>query len=306
MNTTVRIANAPCSWGVLEFGLEGATAGCQQVLDEMAAAGYEGTELGDWGFLPTHPDDLRAMLDPCGLALVGAFVPVALSDAAAHATGEAAALSTARLLRTAGGEDCLLVLADDNGTVPARTQMAGRVTPELGLDDERWRTFAAGAERIARAVRTETGLRTVFHHHSAGYVETPTEIDRLMTMTDADLLGLCLDTGHCTFGGGDPLALLAGYGERVWHVHFKDCDPAVAGHARAEGWDYFRAVREGVFCELGRGAVDFPAVRDRLIALDYRGWIVVEQDVLPAMGTPCASAQRNREYLRHIGFEGGV
>jgi inosose dehydratase len=32
------------------------------------------------------------------------------------------------------------------------------------------------------------------------------------------------------------------------------------------------------------------------------GWIVVEQDVLPGMGTPKESAQRNREYLKSIGL----
>ena len=33
----------------------------------------------------------------------------------------------------------------------------------------------------------------------------------------------------------------------------------------------------------------------------YAGYITVEQDVLPGMGTPAASARRNREYLRGIG-----
>ncbi|HWQ14307.1 MAG TPA: TIM barrel protein, partial [Roseiflexaceae bacterium] len=92
------------------------------------------------------------------------------------------------------------------------------------------------------------------------------------------------------------------FGERIWYVHFKDCAPAVAERARAEGWDYFTAVRHGLFCELGRGAVDFPAVAAWLRARGYRGWITVEQDVLPGMGAPRESARRNREYLASIGL----
>ena len=302
MEKKLRIANAPCSWGVLEFGLEGETAGYAQVLDEMAEAGYAGTELGDWGFMPTDPATLRAELDRRGLALLAAFVPVALADRAQHAGGEAAALRTARLLADAAGEGCFIVLADDNGKVESRTQHAGRIRPEHALSDAQWQVFAEGANRIARAVRETVGLRTVFHHHCAGYVETPDEIEKLLMLTDPDTLGLCLDTGHYTYGGGDPCEALRRYRNRIWHVHFKDCHPEIAARARAEGWDYFEAVRRGVFCELGQGSVNFRAIVEDLQATGYDGWIVVEQDVLPAMGSPLASARRNRAYLASLGL----
>ncbi len=155
---------------------------------------------------------------------------------------------------------------------------------------------------IARAVREETGLRTVFHHHCAGYVETPDEVATLMQHTDPTLLGLCLDTGHFVYGGGDPVDALRQYGDRIWHVHFKDCHPEIAAQARAQGWDYFEAVRRGVFCELGQGCVDFPAVVQMLRSQGYDGWVIVEQDVLPGMGTPKESAQRNRDFLTSLGL----
>ncbi|MCZ7542269.1 MAG: TIM barrel protein [Anaerolineae bacterium] len=302
METRPRVANAPCSWGVLEFDLEGETAGYDQVLDEMAQAGYAGTELGDWGFMPTDPGALRAELKQRGLALLAAFVPVALADPARHAEGEAVAVRTARLLADAAGAGCFIVLADDNGSVAARTQNAGRITPELGLSEAQWQVFAEGADRIAQAVHEQTGLQTVFHHHCAGYVETPAEIYNLLSLTDSDVLGLCLDTGHYMYGGGDPLDALKRYRDRIWHVHFKDCHPGVAAEARAQGWDYFEAVRHGVFCELGQGAVDFPAIVAELRASGYDGWIVVEQDVLPSMGSPLESARRNRAYLASLGL----
>lgn len=309
MTTDIRIGNAPCSWGSLEFeGLAGEAIGYAQMLDELRATGYAGTELGDWGYMPTAPSALKTELERRGLTLNGAFVPVALKDPAAHAAGEAQALKVARLLAAgAGGTTPFLVLADANGTEPARTLNAGRVGPGMGLSLAEWRTFAQGAERIARAVRDQTGLRTVFHHHCAGYVETPDEIGRLLELTDPAVLGLVFDTGHYLYGTGrnDRAALLEGlerYGERIWYMHFKDCQPQVAERARAEGWDYFAAVGHGVFCELGQGCVDFPAAVAWLRARDYQGWITVEQDVLPGMGAPRESARRNREYLASIGL----
>jgi inosose dehydratase len=308
-----RIGNAPCSWGALEFeGLAGEPIGPAQMLDELRETGYTGTELGDWGFMPTDPTALRAELDRRTLAMIGAFVPVALRDPDAHQAGEEAALRVARLLAATASdlpeaERPCLVLADENGTVPARTKGAGRITPEQGLSAAEWTTFAQGAEQIAGAVRDETGLRTVFHHHCAGFVETPDEIARFLDLTDPALIGLVFDTGHYLYGSGgnDPLAVLAGldrFASRIGHVHFKDCEPHVATEARGASWDYFTAVRHGVFCELGRGAVPFLSVTERLRAQGYGGWIVVEQDVLPGLGTPRASAARNRAYLADLGL----
>lgn len=302
MISSRHLANAPCSWGVLEFGLPGQVATWEQVLDEIAETGYAGTELGDWGFFPTDAQRLRAELERRDLQMVGGFVPVALARPDALEAGMAAALKTAHLLAATGGKEAVLVLADDNGTVETRTRHAGRVTAELGLSERQWATFAGGAEAIARAILAETGLRTVFHHHCGGYVETPDEIDRLMALTDPDLLGLCLDTGHCLYGGGDPVALLKRYRARVWHVHLKDMEPVVASRARQEGLDYFQAVGQGVFCELGRGVVPFADLLEELGSMDYTGWLVVEQDVLPSLGTPRASAVRNRAYLRGLGL----
>ena len=298
----IKIANAPCSWGVLEFDLEGAAAGFAQVLDEMAETRYQGTELGDWGFMPSDPTLLKRELHSRGLSLLGAFVPVMLKNPAAHPAGVAAAVRTARLLADTEGDLPFIVLADDNGKIPTRTLNAGRILPEHGLCEADWQHFAEGAQRVASAVKQETGLRTVFHHHCGGYIETPAEIDTLLKLTDPSVLGMCIDTGHYRFGGGDPLALLRQHAERIWHVHFKDCQPAVAAKAREECWDYFTSVRNGIFCELGKGEVDFPAVKAELEKMGYNGWIVVEQDVLPGMGEPKASALRNRNYLASIGL----
>lgn len=311
MMGTIQVGNAPCSWGTLEFeGEQGGRLTYARMLDELTVTGYTGSELGDWGFMPTDPAELARAFRARGLTLTGAFQGVNLRDPASHAPGEATVLQTARLLAATAGilggaARPFVVLADANCTDPTRTHCAGRITPEMGLRDEEWRHFAAGVNRIAHAVAVETGLRTVFHHHCGGFIETPEEIAQLLDMTDPQAVGLVFDTGHYSFGAGGCGGLadaLDRFADRVWYVHYKDCDPAVVAKAQAGNWDYFEAVRQGVFCELGRGCVDFPAVTAWLRGRGYTGFITVEQDVLPGMGTPQASAQRNRDYLASIGL----
>jgi inosose dehydratase len=302
--TALRVGNAPCSWGTLEFEeTRGEQIGFDRMLDELAETGYTGTELGDWGYMPTDPAALKVELDKRGLVMLGAFVPVALKDLAAHPAGIANAVRIARLLAAVASDPApFLVLADNNGTIPERTRNAGRIKPELGLSGVEWRIFADGANSVARAVLSETGLRTVFHHHCAGYVETPDEIAKFLELTDPRLVGLVFDTGHYAYGagGGDVVRGLERYRARIWYIHFKDCQPEVAARARLGQWDYFQALRHGVFCELGKGCVDFPAVLRWLKGHSYSGYALVEQDVLPGMGSPKESARRNREYLRSI------
>ncbi|HET8549955.1 MAG TPA: TIM barrel protein, partial [Bryobacteraceae bacterium] len=271
----LRIGNAPCSWGTLEFeAAKGEQIEFRRMLDELVETGYTGTELGDWGYMPTDPAALSHELKTRNLVMLGAFVPVALKDREAHEKGIRNAVRTARLLAAvAARPKPYLVLADNNGSVPERTRSAGRITPELGLSTEEWRTFAEGANTVAAAVLEQTGLRTAFHHHCAGYVETPDEIARFLELTDPNLIGLVFDTGHYAYGAGncDVVSGLDRFKHRLWYVHLKDCDPEIAKQARHQRWDYFEALRHGIFCELGEGAVDFPAVLRWLRSNRYNG-----------------------------------
>ena len=297
----IRIANAPCSWGVIE-NVEGETSGYRRVLDEMAETGYAGTELGDWGFMPTEPDALGTELDSRSLALLASFATPWLQDPARHQRGEDDAVRIAKLLAAVGGPETMIVLGNDPYGDPVRGKNAGRITPELGLSDGGWETYADAANRLARRVRDEAGVRTVVHQHLGTLIETGAEVRRLMAMTDPDLVGICLDTGHWTFGTGEnPVDAVREFGDRIWHVHFKDADPAVMAESRREEWDGLTSTGHGVFCELGKGCVDFRGVLAALEETGYEGWIVVEQDILPGMGNPKESARRNREYLRTIG-----
>lgn len=296
-----KVANAPCSWGVIE-NTSGSRPDYATVLDEMQATGYLGTELGDWGFMPTNPEKLAAELESLSLELVASWVDVDFHKQEKHAQDEEKVLQIAHLLAAVAGETGLVVLGNNHSSVPVRAKNAGRIMHEHGLGAEGWKVFAEGVNRIAHAVREQTGLRSVIHHHCATWIETPEETATILQLTDPDVVGLCFDTGHYRFGGGDSLAGLDSFSDRVWHVHFKDCDPEIAARSRREGWDYNQSVGNGVFCELGKGDVDFPAILAKLREVGYQGWIVVEQDILPGMGSPKESAQRNRDYLRSIGL----
>lgn len=297
---SIRIASAPVSWGIYEFeGIEPKFP-YRQVLDEIAETGYTGLELGPFGYLPTEPDVLRSELAARGLQLLSAFVPVNLVNADAHEAGAAEALKVGRLLAALGAD--YIVLADDNGKVAELVNTAGRRTGSM-LTGAEWDVFAAGVNLIARRVHDELGLRLVFHHHGAGYVETPDETRELMSRTDSDLVGLCLDTGHWHYGGGDAVDCVREFGSRVRHLHLKDCSASTAAACREQEKTYFEAVAAGVFCPLGEGMVDFAGVIAAMQALGYDGWAIVEQDILTDDPTlPKRSSQANRDYLRGLGL----
>jgi inosose dehydratase len=233
-----RIANAPCSWGVI--GGEGPALGYERMLDELVAAGYHGTELGDHGFMPTDPARLRDELRSRGLTLLGGFVGVELRRPGVVAEARDEVLEVARLMAATetSARRPLLILADANGRDGVRSLHAGRIEPAQALPPDELRRFARQAEEIARIVEGDTGLATAFHPHGAGWIETPDEVEALLAHTDAHLIGLVFDTAHHVYGCGvpDDGAQAASGIERFWGrirtVHVKDCSAEVAARAR--------------------------------------------------------------------------
>jgi len=294
----MKLANAPVSWGVSE-----ATGGRHPapavMLSELSGCGYTGTELGPLGYLPTDPVRLREVLDARGLALVGAFCPVTLHDPARVAAGIADADRIIALLAAAGATVLVLAEAGD----AARRAIAGRVPADgsAGFDEAGWIRFADGAETIARRA-ADQGLITAFHPHAASYIETPAEVDTLLARTDASLVGLCLDTGHTVYGGGDPVAVARTHGARIRHVHLKDVRPEVLRRAAAGELDFGAAVAAGVFAPLGDGGVDLRTTLAALRDGGYDGWLVVEQDRVlgpdDAAGAARTEAARSFAYLQ--------
>ena len=294
----IKVGNAPVSWGVMEVAGWGQQVPYGQVLDEISEAGYAGSELGPYGYFPTEPNALMSELSARGLQLVASFVPIPLAHPERHEAGYHEAMKVAQLLARSGAP--LIVLADEMSE--ERIAVSGRIDEARdGMNDLQWDAAMRLIGRVAEACR-ELGLSPVFHHHAGTFVETPKEIARLCESTDPDLLGLCLDTGHYFFGGGDPVDAVRLYGARIRHLHLKDVQLPVLKAARQNEVGFLEAVRRGVFCELGDGAVDLNKVIQDMIAGGYSGWAIVEQDVDPRSAgvKPLESAIRSRQYLRDV------
>ena len=282
----MKVGTAPITWGVCELPDWGTMLPYAHVLDEMAELGYAGTELGPWGYLPKEAAVLAAELGKRRLAMAGAFCPVTLHDPAHYEDQLAYAMDTTRLLAEAGDE--------------RRERIAGRVSagdPRFSADD--WKRFAEGANEIARRAK-EMGLVTAFHPHAGTYVETPSEVDELLRQTDPSLVGLCLDTGHVFYGGGDPVALARRETARIRHVHLKDVYRDRYQRALAARLDFTAAVGEDVFAPVGSGAVDMAAFLRILSDARYEGWLIVEQDIRIAPGSerqPKLDAAKSRSFI---------
>ena len=292
----IKISTAPVSWGVLmkdtpnvpPFG---------EVLDEIADAGYIGTELGPYGYLPFDIPRLRDELAQRNLELISAFTILNLLELKGDRQVFEEAVTTAKVLSAL---DCdYIVLSDALFVNENRSRRAGRVRPEDSLDAAGWNRVGANVDEFAWMAFEEYGLKCVIHPHVGGYLETPAEIDAVLERTNPELVGLCFDMAHVAYGGGNPVTVLDKWRQRTWYLHVKECDQRILVDVLARDGDYFDGVESGVFPELGRGTIDWVAIRKILDEANYAGWATVEQDILPGTGAdPLASARRNRAYLR--------
>lgn len=295
---TIRIGNAPCSWGV-EFAGDPRNPPWRRVLAECAAAGYGGIELGPVGFMPEDPAELAEALAEAGLELIGGVVFRPFHDPAAWDEVMDGALRTCRALQAHGARHFVII----DSIAPARAPTAGRPDEAVQMDAADWAAFRDRIVTVARLGAEEFGLIPSIHPHAGGFVDFRPEVERLLAETDPALLQLCLDTGHSTYAGFDPVDFLRRHMDRVSYVHFKSTDPQVKAQAIANRTGFYEACGQGIFCHLDRGEVDFPAVRSLLLQAGYDGWCTVEQDCDPRLDvSPLDDARANRNYLRSIGF----
>jgi inosose dehydratase len=299
----MHVANAPLSYGAFEVtvGRFPNVPGPEELLARIAAAGYEGTELGPPGYLGDERG-LPEALARHGLRLSGGFAPIRFSEPE-HWNEDFAGLQRSLDLFAASGHAGVRAVLADAGS-PAREANPGGGASDrsLGLDEAGWTRLADGVKRAEECVR-EAGCVPTFHHHTATHVEAPWEIERFLELTTVDVL---IDTGHLLVGGGDPVAALREWGDRVNYVHIKDVRLEVLATAVEERLDMIEAWRRGIFCELGAGDVDFEAFFAALRDVGYDGWLVVEQDRIlredESIEEASAAQERNRAFLRDHGI----
>ena len=303
----IAVANAPVSYGAFEItvGHDPNVPDGISVLDQVAEAGYAGIDLGPVGYLGSGAQ-LGELLAERGLGLAGAYLelPYADHDALDQAMGELdAMLSTFDAVRPyLPGPPPRPTLADAGS--PQRRSRPGRsaTQPGLGLDGDAWRRFAEGLARVVGRCR-DRGYEPTFHPETGTYVEAPWEIEEVLDRSD---IGLCLETGHMMLGGGDPVAILRDWGDRVNHVHLKDAVLSVMAGIVADDAPVTEIWSREAFCALGHGDLDVARVLDGLRAISFGGWLVVEQDILPRSARRFAQAaeeqRQNREFLAGRGL----
>ncbi len=298
--TTWNIATAPGTWGV-EPGGDPRDFSWTQVLDEIAAAGFDGTELGPLGYYPEDPDRLGQELAARGLTLAGGFLMEPLHRREERERICALARRVCRVL--SGANATALVVIE--GLVPERSCTAGRTEDAKRLEPTAWEELLEAVVELAGIASGEFGLRVAFHPHAGTYVEFADEIDRLMRDLAGAPVGLCLDTGHAAYAGIEPVVLCERYGKRIEHVHLKDVRPDVFADARGRKLSFEEAVAAGVFCPLGQGEVALDAVGPALERIGYDGRLVFEQDRLAGDTAALGDAEASLEYLRAVGLARG-
>lgn len=304
MTTGLRVANAPLSYGAFEMtvGVFPNVPGPEELLQAMAAAGYEGTELGPPGYLG-EGEELAERLGRHGLTLTGGWCQIRFSEPAHWDEDLAELRRTLDLFEAGGGTGAHPVFGDGGSEARRANPGRGGEDRSLGLDDDGWRRWAEGVRRAEELARSR-GFEPTLHPHTSTFVEAPWEIARALELTD---LGLLVDPGHLLIGGSDPVQVLRDWGERVNYVHVKDVRVDVLRGVIADRADALEAWRRGIFCELGAGDVDLEGFFGELGRSGYEGWICVEQDRIPRPDeelSESAQAQvRNRRWLReHVGI----
>ena len=295
---TMRIGNAPCSWGV-EFADDPRNPTWQSVLEQCAGAGYKGIELGPVGFMPEDPAILSDALAQHDLELIGGVVFRAFHDPDAWDDVMDGSVRTCKALVAHGAEHLVLI----DSISPRRAPTAGRADEAEQMDAAEWKAYVDRIRTIAKMGAEEYGLTVGMHAHAAGFMDFEPELERLLDEVDESIMKICFDTGHHSYAGFDPVAFMQRHIDRISYMHFKDIDPVVKKQVIENRTGFYDACGQGIFCNLGQGDVDFPAVRQILLDAGFEGWCTVEQDCDPTLpGTPIEDAKANREYLESIGF----
>ncbi len=294
MNIT--IGSAPDSWGVW-FPSDPQQTPWHRFMDEIVEAGYEWTELGPYGYLPTDLPTLRRELSDRGLKVTGTFAMANVEEPSLWGELERQVLGAGE--RLAALDAKYLVLIDDTYT----DLFTGNAIAPKRLDEDAWRRFIETTHKVADIARDKFGLQLVFHPHAETHIEYEYQIETFLEQTDPDRVSICFDTGHHAYRGGDPINFMRQHHDRIPYLHLKSIDLEIQKQVETEGIPFAEAVKMDMFVEPSKGAVDFLAFRDLLQEIDYNGYAIVEQDMYPApFDKPLPIAKRTRAYLREIGI----
>jgi len=289
----VRVGIGPIAWVNDDLRHWGAETPGTLVMDEIAAAGYLGSEMS-YSY-PQDPAVLKATLDERGLLLAAAYRWTNCANPAALPAEIEATKQHIDFCAAAGAEFATVA----EGANSLHWDLGGdrdQVTP---LSEAQWACLIEGLHECGRYARSR-GITLTVHPHGGTAIESAAEIDRLLAGTDPTLIGYCPDTAHIYYGGSDPAAMLRRYASRVRYVHLKDVRQPVLDRCRAEGFTFKEAILSNVFCTPGTGCLDWPAIFGALADGGYEGWLVVEAEQDPRVYPAMAVSEAAREFIRKV------
>ena len=294
----VHLGIAPRGWCNDDMPELGAENTFKQIVSEMALAGFTGCEIGNK--YPSDPVELKKQLDLRGMRIASRWFSSFLLTKP-YEEVEAEFIRELDFLAAVGANR--INVSEQSYSIQGKTDVpiltGGH---KYVMNDAEWDRFCDGLNKLGRVAR-ERGFKLCFHHHMGTVVQSSEETDRMMANTDPDYVFLCYDTGHFTFAGEDPLAMLKKYVDRVGHVHLKDMRLSVVEEVRKNNWSFLTAVRNGAFTVPGDGDVDFDPVFKVLDDAGYQGWLLVEAEQDPAKADPLEYAIKGRTYIReHTGL----
>lgn len=295
----VKLGMCPIGWSNDDMWDLGDENTFQQCVSEMALAGFTGSEVGHK--YPTDVKVLKHMLDVRGMTIASKWFSSFLVDKA-YEEVEAEFIKELEYLSAVGAT--AINISEQSGSIQG--MLDKRILKDKRiLNDEEWARLCEGLNKLGKLSLEKYGIRSCFHHHMGTVVQTVEETTRLMENTDPKYVFLCFDTGHFTFAGEDPVAMLEKFADRVGHVHLKNMRMPIVDKVKAEDWSFLKAVREGAFTVPGDpdGCVQFDDVFALLDKAGYEGWIMVEAEQDPAKANPFEYAKMARAYIKeHTGL----
>ena len=282
---------APIGWCNDDMPELGAENTFQQIVSEMALAGFTGCEIGNK--FPSDPQALKKALDLRGMRVASRWFSSFLLTQP-YAQVEAEFSAQLDFLAAVGANR--INVSEQSYSIQGQMDVPVLRDRKYVMNEGEWTRLCEGLDRLG-ALAVSRGFRLCYHHHLGTVVQTAAETEYLMEHTTPGRVWLCYDTGHFTFAGEDPMAVLKKYADRVGHVHLKDMRLPVVKQARDEGWSFLQAVRNGAFTVPGDGGVQFDEVFRVLAASGYLGWLLVEAEQDPAKADPLEYAMKARTFI---------
>ena len=226
---TVSLGIAPIGWCNDDMPELGAENTFQQTVSEMALAGFTGCEIGNK--YPTDPAELKKALDLRGMRIASRWYSSFILTRSMEEE-EKDFIANLDFLEAVGANH--INVSEQSYSIQGKVDVPILTGGHKHvMNDEEWDRFCKGLNRLGQ-IASERGFKLCFHHHMGTVVQTSEETDRMMSNTDPRYVFLCYDTGHFTFAGEDPLAMLKKYVDRVGHVHLKRYASARGGGSPQE------------------------------------------------------------------------